>query len=188
MIRTALIALAAAFTLPLSAAEWTMLPDSRLGFVASAQGESFEGRFARFSAQIRFDPAALEGAAFEVTIEPGSVDTQNAERDELLPAPDFFDVGTHPQARYRATRFEDLGAGRYRALGELSLRGTTQPVALDFAWVEDGAGNAQLQGEASLSRLAFGVGGGDWADTEMIDDAVTVRTTLQLRRTDAGAQ
>jgi polyisoprenoid-binding protein YceI len=164
-----------------SGADWKALPDSRLGFVASAQGERFEGAFGQFEAAIRFDPDDLAGAEFDVRIRPGSVDTQNAERDELLPEPAFFDVEAHPEARYRASSFEALGADRFRALGELSLRGRSEPVALEFSWQRGDDGSARLEGEARLSRLAFGVGSGEWADTSVIDDQVIVRTVLVLR-------
>lgn len=170
--------------LGLAAADWHTMPESSLGFVASAQGESFEGRFNEFDARIRFDPAALAGAEFDVRIVLASVDTQNAERDELLPQEDFFNVAASPEARYRAARFEALGGDRFRALGELTLRGVTAPVALDFSWVAGEDSSARLEGEANLSRLAFGVGSGEWADTSAIDDAVLVRTRLDLQPAD----
>jgi polyisoprenoid-binding protein YceI len=35
-----------------------------------------------------------------------------------------------------------------------------------------------LAGKATVKRLAFGVGGGDWADTAMIPDEVAVSTKV----------
>lgn len=170
--------------LGLAAADWRTTPESRLGFVASAQGEPFEGRFNEFDARIRFDPAALDAAEFDVRIVLVSADTQNAERDELLPQEDFFNVAASPEARYSATRFEALGGDRFRALGELTLRGVTAPVNLEFSWVAGESNSASLEGEAKLRRLAFGVGSGEWADTSTIDDAVLVRTRLHLQPAD----
>lgn len=168
----------------LAAADWRSTTDSSLGFVGTAQGESFEGHFGEFEARIRFDPAAPDSGEFDVRILLPSADTQNAERDELLPQQDFFNVAASPEARYRATRFETLGGDRFRALGELALRGVTAPVTLDFRWVAGEANSARLEGEATLSRLAFGVGGGEWADTSVIDDEVLVRTQLTLQPAD----
>ncbi len=167
--------------LGLAAADWRATPESSLGFVGNAQGESFEGRFHEFEARIRFDPAALDAAEFDVRIVLASADTENAERDELLPQQDFFNVAASPEAVYRAADFESLGGDRYRALGELTLRGVTAPVALEFSWLAGEGNSARLQGEAKLSRLAFGVGGGEWADTSVIDDEVLVRTQLDLQ-------
>lgn len=161
------------------AGEWRMDPaDSTLGFSGQAQGETFEGRFGEFTADIRFDPAAPDSARFYASIALASADTANAERDEALGGSDFFFVREHPQAHYRAERFRMLGDGRFAADGELVLRGAARPVTLEFRWT---AGTpAILQGEARLRRLDFGVGGGDWADTDLIADEVVVRVRLAL--------
>ncbi len=38
-----------------------------------------------------------------------------------------------------------------------------------------------LAGEATVRRLDFGVGAGDWADTEALPDDVAVRTRVILK-------
>ncbi|GAB2495819.1 YceI family protein [Arenimonas alkanexedens] len=151
---------------------------STLGFRASYQGENFEGAFRDFSPAIRFDPADLAQSRFDVRIDLSSAGTQNADRDELLLGPDFFDSIARPEARYVATRFRALGGDRYVAKGELSLRGVSQPVALNFTWTA--GAKPVLEGDAMLKRLAFEVGGGDWSDTGMIPDEVKVVTRLVL--------
>lgn len=177
MMRRVLLAL----LLPLSAfaADYHMdAAQSHLGFVGTVQGESFEGRFAAFSADIRFDPDALADSRFDVRIDLASADSQNEERDSTLKGEDFFAVERMPQAHYRAERFRRLDDGRFVADGELTLRGITHPVSLTFRWTP---GNpAQLQGEAELKRLDFGVGGGEWADEDTIANAVRVVTSLHL--------
>lgn len=162
---------------------WTVdAQHSSLGFSGAAQGETFNGVFHRFTPQIVFDPAELAASRFAVSIDLSSADSQNAERDEVLLGEEFFDAGSAAAAEYRAERFESLGDGRYRADGVLTLKGISRPVALDFRWQSTTDG-AQLDGEALLNRLDFGVGTGDWADTEMIDSAVRVSTTLKLTQT-----
>lgn len=162
------------------AADWQVDREaSTLGFRGQAQGEPFEGRFRRFQAEIRFDPADLANSRFEVSVELASADTANAERDELLHGDEFFASADGALAHYRASRFEALGGDRYRALGELTLKGNHRPVNLEFRWQGDGSA-AILAGEATLDRLAFAVGSGDWADPEMIATAVEVNTRLRL--------
>ncbi|MBS3958498.1 MAG: YceI family protein [Xanthomonadaceae bacterium] len=153
--------------------------DAVLGFASSYDGEAFEGRFARFEARIAFDPATASGR-FDVVIDLASAGTENDERDEVLLGPEFFDVGVLPQARYEATRFRKLADGRFVAEGTLQLRGVSQPVPLTFTWTA--GATPVLEGEASVPRLAFGVGAGrDWRDTGLMPDAVTVRTRLRLQ-------
>ena len=162
-----------------SAGEWTMRPEgSSLRFSGVAQGETFKGQFAQFTPKIQFDPAALEGCRFDVTIKLASADTQNEERDEALGSSDFFDVQNYPEARFVATEFAAVEGG-FEARGALELRGTRQPVTLAFKWTPSADG-ARLEGKATLDRTAFGVGGGDWADAESIAHEVQVATTLVL--------
>ena len=84
-----------------------------------------------------------------------------------------------PQARYQATSFRKLADGRFVAEGTLTLRGISKPVPLTFAWTPGAA--PVLAGSATVKRLEFGVGAGDWDDTEVMPDAVAVTTRLVLR-------
>lgn len=170
-----LLALAAP---PAFGADWQAGPGSRLGFTATYMGEAFEGRFARFSPAINFDPANLAASRFDVRIELASASTDNEERDAMLVGPEFFNAGARPEARYVATTFRALGGDRYVAEGELTLNGVTRKVPLTFRW-QPGTPTV-LEGEATLARLAFKVGEGDWADTGLLPDEVKVRTRLEL--------
>ena len=77
----------------------------------------------------------------------------------------------------------DNGAGNYTADGTLALRGISKEVQLDLQLViEDNGERGKLLGSASINRLDFGVGQGDWADTEWIGDKVAVEFELYLLR------
>ena len=160
------------------AADYTAQPESKLGFSATYQDEAFVGSFARFTPVIRFDPAQLATSRFDVRIVLASAGTANAERDEMLLGSEFFDAVGVPEARYVATRFRALGGNRFVAEGTLSLRGVSKPVPLAFNWTP--GAKPVLIGEATISRLAFKVGTGDWTDTELLPDAVKVKTRLVL--------
>jgi polyisoprenoid-binding protein YceI len=160
------------------AADYAAQPGSTLVFSASFQGERFEGQFERFTPQIRFDPARLQDSRFDVAIDLGSADTDNPDRDEVLLGAEFFAIASQPQARYVATTFRHLGDDRYAADGTLTLRGISQPVELRFTWTP--GATPVLTGQATLKRLAFEVGTGDWSDTALMPDEVAVNTRLQL--------
>jgi polyisoprenoid-binding protein YceI len=162
------------------AADYLAQPESKLGFTATYQDEAFEGSFARFTPAIRFDPADLANSRFDVRISLASANTANAERDEMLLGSEFFDAAGMPEARYVATRFRALGGNRFVAEGTLTLRGVSKPVPLTFTWTP--GATPVLVGEATVSRLAFKVGTGDWTDTELLPDAVKVKTRLVLAR------
>lgn len=171
-----------ALTMPAAAADWRVDPThSRLGFSGTQQGGTFEGRFERWSAQIRFDPKALQNSAFDVRIEVASIDTGSRERDQYLPQKEWLDASTYPTAHFRASAFSARDGEEYLAHGQLTLRGVTRPVELRFRWAEQGE-RAELHGQASLDRTAFGVGQGEFADTDVVGREVRVSVDLVLRR------
>ena len=179
-IRTTLLAIALALLAPslALAADWTALPGSALGFSSVFQGEKFTGKFARFTPVIRFDPAQLTASRFDVAIDLASVDTQNSERDDGLRSEDFFNIRAHAQARYVATKFRALGQGRFVADGVLSLNGASKAIPLTFTWT--GGAKPILAGTATVRRLDFKVGTGDWEDLSVLPNDVQVSTRLLL--------
>jgi polyisoprenoid-binding protein YceI len=160
------------------AADYKVDGGSHLGFSASYQGEAFKGRFSKFNALIRFDPARLDQSRFDVSITLASANTQNSERDEVLLDSEFFNAKAQPQAKYIATKFRSLGSNRYIADGILTLRGISKPVPLTFTWTP--GAKPRLVGTAKIQRLDFKVGTGDWTDLELIPNAVNVDTKLVL--------
>ena len=181
MIRFACALLLALCALPALAADYVQAAGSTLTFATKYQGEVFTGRFPAFATRISFDPAALAASKLDVTIPLAGTATGDKERDENLRGGDFFDVARFPQARYVATKFRSLGGARYAADGTLTLRGVSRPVTLVFTWTP--GASPVLAGQATVKRLAFGVGGGgDWADTGIIPDDVAVSTRVVLAR------
>jgi polyisoprenoid-binding protein YceI len=163
---------------PAAAAEWQAGAGSTVRFAAVQQGARFEGGFTRFTARIDFDPDQPAAGNIAATIDLGSVDTQYAERDEYLREADWFHIARWPQAEFRATTIAAAATG-FVARGELTLRGVTRPVELAFTFTTTPAG-ARLAGSASLQRLDFGVGSGDWTDTTWVGNEVQVMVDLQL--------
>jgi polyisoprenoid-binding protein YceI len=176
LIATALSALFLAA--PAHASHFAAQSGSSLTFTGQYQGEAFTGRFEKFDAAIRFDPASLADSRFDVRIPLASARTDNEERDEMLVGAEFFDAGAMPEARYEASRFVKLKDGRYRAEGTLTLHGVKKAVPLVFAWT--GGAKPTLVGEATVNRLDFKVGTGDWEDLELIPNKVVVKTRLVL--------
>ena len=67
---------------------------------------------------------------------------------------------------------------RYAADGMLELRGVSKPVTLTFTWTP--GTQPVLAGKATVKRLDFGVGGGDWTDTKLIPDETVISTVVKL--------
>ena len=141
-------------------------------------GEVFTGSFPGFQTQVSFDPANPAAGKLDVTIPLVGAKSGNTDRDSTLQGADFFNVAQFAQARYTANGFRALGNNQFAADGTLELRGVSKPVTLTFTW----AAGAQpvLTGKATVKRLDFGVGGGDWADTKTIPNETAISTIVKL--------
>lgn len=159
---------------------WRVLPGGQLGFRVQVNGETVQGQFQDWSADIRFDPARLDAAKLAATIDLTSVQSGDAGRDEMLRGADFFGVA-QKTARFTATQFQAKGGNRYLADGALRLKGVTQPVRLAFALNIRGD-TAKAQGTAQLDRRTFGVGAGQFAGTDSIAANVDVIFAFEARR------
>lgn len=175
-VATALIAMMAA---PVHATDYVQAAGSTLVFASQYDGEVFTGKLPGFSTRLSFDPARLDEATLEVTIPLTGTTTGNDDRDSTLRGGDFFNIAKFAQARYSASKFRSLGGNQYAADGTLNLHGISKPVTLTFTWT---AGTAPvLSGKATVRRLEFGVGSGDWADTGTIPNEVAVSTRVLLK-------
>ena len=164
------------FAAPAFATDYVQAPGSALTFAGKYQGEVFTGNFPGFATKFSFDPAQLATAKLDVVIPLATAATGNDDYDESLRGDDFFASGKFAQAHYTATKFRALGGNKFAADGTLSLHGVDKPVTLEFTWTP--GAKPVLAGKATVSRLAFGVGGGDWADIGLIPDAIAVATKV----------
>ncbi|MBA3929791.1 MAG: hypothetical protein C0521_09405 [Xanthomonas sp.] len=177
-VRLALASLLLA-TAPAMAADYVQAPGSTLVFASNYQGETFTGKFGGFATTLSFDPKQLATSKLDVAIQLAGTQTGNGDRDGTLVSADFFNVAKFAQARYTATKFRSLGGNQYAADGTLSLRGVSKPVTLTFTWTP--GAQPVLAGKATVKRLDFGVGGGDWADTSTIPNDVAISTKVVLK-------
>jgi len=95
------------------------------------------------------------------TIDLGSIDTRQEQRDAHIRSADFFDVENHPQMTFRSTAVRTDGAD-WVVDGELSLKGNTKPVSLTlelngFGPDAYGGTRAGFSARTEISRSAFGV-------------------------------
>ena len=152
---------------------------SRLEFTGVQAGAAFKGVFHQFSAAVDFDPAAPANAHIDVTIDIKSQDSGDKDRDDTMRGADIFDAAHFPTAHY-VTRSVTPTATGFSAVGALTLRGVTKDVPIQFRFASTAAG-ATLTGTAELKRLDFGVGRGDWKNTDWVADAVKVAFSLNLK-------
>lgn len=152
---------------------------SELAFTSRQMGVPVEGHFGKFDAQIAFDPRQPQAGHVNFSIDLGSARLGAPEAEAELVKAAWFDTARFPRATFTSTALRALGGGRFEAAGQLSIKGTTRAVVVPVTLTQR-AGNSTAIGQFVLKRLAFKIGDGEWADTSMVADDVTVRFKLTL--------
>jgi cytochrome b561 len=163
------------------ASAWTVdRSRSAIRFAGEQAGAAFNGRFERWSADIRFDPRDLAGSRALVRIETGSARTGDATQEGSLLEKEWFDPKGFPAATFEAKAFRALGGNRYAADGALTIKSKTVPVTLPFTFQETDQ-RARVSGAVEVDRTAFDLGlasdpNGEWV-SKIVRVAIEVEAT-----------
>jgi polyisoprenoid-binding protein YceI len=149
-----------------------------LAFSFSQAGAQSEGAFKSFKTEVAYDEKNLAASSLTVTVQIGSLDTQDEERDTTLKGADLFDAAKFPTARYVARSLDRTPTGVV-AMGKLTLRGVTRDVRVPLT-IRSTANGLELKGETTIKRLEFGVGQGEWQSTEWVGDDVKLSYAVAL--------
>jgi polyisoprenoid-binding protein YceI len=156
---------------------------SLLRFTFEQAGANNTGRFGTYTADVTFAQDNLAASKIDVSIDIGSLDTGDKERDDTLKSADLFDPTKFPKARFVSSKITTVGAGRYEAQGKLTIRNVTKDIKLPITFQtkdEKGKQMGFLTGRYTLKRLEYGVGQGEWKSLEWVKDDVVVTFSLKL--------
>ncbi|GMA20950.1 YceI family protein [Arsenicicoccus piscis] len=135
---------------------------SRMGFVARhAMVTKVRGSFDGFSGEASTAPG-LADARIAVSIDAASIDTRNADRDGHLRTGDFFDAESYPTITFVSTDVEAVDEDTLRVAGDLTIKGETRPVTIDFEYAGSatdpyGQQRVGFEGKAEINRKDFGL-------------------------------
>lgn len=89
------------------------------------------GSFQIYDTEVRTEGSDLTSANIRFTADASSINTANADRDNHLKSPDFFDTGKYPQLKFVSTKVEKTDDEQYVVHGNLTIKDITKPVKLD---------------------------------------------------------
>jgi len=87
------------------------------------------GRFTAFDGQIELAPGSDLPTSITVTIDAGSIDTREEQRDAHLRSTDFFEVEKFPHLTFESTQIHGT-PDDFTIDGKLTIRGITREVQL----------------------------------------------------------
>lgn len=123
------------------------------------QGKSeVKGEFKNFAAEINFHPEALAASHVKVTIDIASLTVGDGDTDSTIKSKEWFDSSSFPQAVFESSSFKSLGDKKYEAIGNLTIKGHSEPTTLTFTLNEFSPSAASISGTAQLKRKTFGIG------------------------------
>lgn len=145
-------------------ATWTIDPaHTEIAFaVRHLMLSTVRGRFGVVTGSVTVNENDPNSAEIDVTIDVTSVDTRQEMRDNHLRSADFFDVATYPTMHFVGKRIEGDVTGKFRVIGDLTIKGTAREVALDVTlegraidpWGNDRVG---FSATGKINRADFGL-------------------------------
>lgn len=136
---------------------------TRLGFSARhAMVTTVRGQFHDFTGHAHVDTQDPANSRIEVSIQAGSIDTGNADRNGHLVSPDFFDVENNPELTFVSTEVERAEDTTWLVTGDLTIKGVTKPVTIEFEQTgsaRDPFGNLRVgfEGSTAINRKDWGL-------------------------------
>jgi polyisoprenoid-binding protein YceI len=164
---------------------------SRIGFVARhAMVTKVRGSFNVFDGSGYFDAEHPAASHLELTIQAASIDTRNADRDGHLKSNDFFDMETYPEITFASTAVEQIDPESYRVTGDLTIKGVTKPVTVDFEYTGTAIDPYQNQrigfeGKTTVNRKDWGISWNAALDAGgvLVSEKVTLEFEVSAIRT-----
>jgi polyisoprenoid-binding protein YceI len=120
------------------------------------------GQFKKWTAELDYNAQDPKASSVRAEVDTASIDTGEAQRDNHLRSGDFFDAEQHPKMVFKSKRVEAAGQGRYKVVGDLTIRDQTHEVTLDVEETgrgKDPWGNERIgfSAKGSLSREQWGL-------------------------------
>jgi len=138
------------------------------------------GHFAEVSSVADIDPDHPDASSVEVTIQAASIRTHNETRDNDLRSSNFLEVDKFPTITFKSTSVEPAGTDRYTLTGDLTIKDSTRPVALQV--LRYGEFNDPMMGHriaysasSQINRKQFGL-----TFNMMLDGRFVVSDEIQI--------
>jgi polyisoprenoid-binding protein YceI len=135
------------------------------------------------TAQISEDGKLL---GVEAVIDATTINTADSGRDGHLNSPEFLDTANHATLIFKSYKVDTLGGNEYKVTGDLTIRGTTNPITLDVEATPAGKdpwGNTRMAATATgkLSRKEWGLVWNQTLETGGLLVSDEVKLTLDVQ-------
>lgn len=147
------------FTASASFAQYQPVDEgSALKFTINNLGFGVDGTFSGLAGKINFDMQNPSSAAFDVSIDAATVNTDNSLRDAHLKADAYFDVANYPRIRLTSAKISSNGKNVYQFNGKLTIKNTSKDISFPFTAMNQPDGYL-FHGAFKINRRDYNIGG-----------------------------
>jgi polyisoprenoid-binding protein YceI len=146
-----------------------------------------KGEFRKFYGEIISDGTDFTKSSVDVTVDTGSIFTNEENRDAHLKGSEFFDVQNFPTLTFKGNKFRKVSEDAYKLTGLLEIRGVSKEVELDveFGGInKDPWGNqkAGFSVSGKINRKDFGLNWNAALETGgvLVSDEVRIAAEVQF--------
>ncbi len=146
--------------------KWNIDPShSGISFTAEYMSVTdVQGKFTKFNGTAITEGTTFNGTEVSVTIQAGSIDTDNDKRDGHLRSEDFLHTEKYPEITFKSLAFSQEHGDDYQIKGELTMRGITKTEVFDVEYKgKVDMGQEERAGfvlTGTINRFDYGV---DWS-------------------------
>lgn len=133
-----------------------------------------ESPFKKFEVAIDYSAATPDAAKATVNVDTASLDLGEADMNKEVAKKEWFNSAQFPKASFVSTGIKNAGAGKLTVSGKLTIKGKSADVTFPLSVKTEG-GKQVFDGALPIKRLAYNIGEGEWKDTSMVADEVTIK-------------
>jgi polyisoprenoid-binding protein YceI len=187
-VRPRAIALVAAGALSIAAVSVSMSAMAQVDAAKSSVtatgkqlGVPMDIKFGKFDAAVNYNAANVAASTATVNIDINSVDVGSKDYNDELKKKDWFNAAQYPKATFVSSAFKPGANGKVDVVGKLTIKGVTQDVTAPVTFKQDGA-NQVFEGALPVKRNVFKIGDGEWKDTSVVADDVTIKFRIVIAK------
>ena len=129
---------------------------TRIGFVARhTMATKVAGHFETFEGHAHLNGEDPSKSTAQLTIQAASIQTRSPQRDKAL-RDKFLDAPNHPTITFTSTTIDRIDETTFTLTGNLTIRGTTKPIAIDVTLTAADPDRLTVEGTATINRRDWG--------------------------------
>ncbi|MBA3971305.1 MAG: YceI family protein [Bacteroidetes bacterium] len=139
--------------------------------------EGTKGTLSGLRGSIDFNVSDPSTSKITASVNMGTLNTGNAQKDKHLLSSDFFNVEKYPTAYFTSTSIKATNEG-FVAIGNLTMKDSTKAVEIPFTFMEDANGGGTFKGTVAIMSSDFGI----MKKSQSGKDKVVVTLTVPVKK------